>query len=55
MILRISKVVPGQPGDDPQRGSRVASAVGQAEFEAFLASLKERSDISINTGNLEKK
>src|SRR2546423_1212221 len=55
VILRISKVVPGQPADDPQRGSRVASAVGQAEFEAFLASLKERSDISINTRNLEKK
>ena len=55
VILRVSKVVPGQPADDPQREQRVASAAGQAEFEAFLASLKERSDISINTGNLEKK
>src|SRR5438067_12325641 len=55
VILRISKVVPGKPADDPQRESRIASAVGQAEFEAFLTSLKDRADISINAGNLEKK
>ena len=54
-ILRISKVLPGQPGDDPGRDQRIASAVGQADFEAFLTSLKGRADISINTGNLEKK
>ncbi|MBW8905104.1 MAG: SurA N-terminal domain-containing protein [Betaproteobacteria bacterium] len=55
IILRISKVVPGQSADDPGRDQRIASAVGQADFEAFLTSLKGRADISINTGNLEKK
>jgi len=54
-ILRISKVLPGQPADDPGRDQRVANAVGQADFEAFLTSLKGRADISINSGNFEKK
>jgi peptidyl-prolyl cis-trans isomerase D len=55
IILRISKVIAGQPADDPGRDQRIANAVGQADFEAFLTSLKGRADISINAGNLEKK
>jgi peptidyl-prolyl cis-trans isomerase D len=55
IILRISKVMPGQPADDPGRDQRVSNAVGQADFEAYLTSLKARSDISIESGNLEKK
>ncbi|HSU75869.1 MAG TPA: SDR family oxidoreductase, partial [Burkholderiales bacterium] len=35
--------------------SHVVAGIGGAEFEAYLASLKGRADISINTANLEKK
>jgi hypothetical protein len=55
LIMRISKVIPGQPANDPGHDQRIANAVGQADFEAFLTSLKGRADISINAGNLEKK
>ena len=56
LLLRITKVVEGKPpAEDKQREARVAAAIGGAEFEAYLASLKGRADISINTANLEKK
>ena len=56
LLLRITKVVEGKPApEDQQREARVAATVGGAEFEAYLASLKGRADISINTANLEKK
>jgi len=35
--------------------SRAANLVGVAQFEAYVASLKGRADISINAANLEKK
>jgi len=56
LVLRITKVVEGKPAaEDKQRDARVAATIGGAEFEAYLASLKGRADISINTANLEKK
>jgi peptidyl-prolyl cis-trans isomerase D len=55
LLLRISKVVPGKPADDPQREARVAAAFGGADFDAYVASLKGRANISINSANLEKK
>jgi peptidyl-prolyl cis-trans isomerase D len=56
LLLRITKVVEGKPpAEDKQREARVAAAIGGAEFEAYLASLKGRADISINSANLEKK
>ncbi|HET7364982.1 MAG TPA: peptidyl-prolyl cis-trans isomerase, partial [Burkholderiales bacterium] len=56
LLLRITKVVEGKPPtEDKQREARVAAAIGGAEFEAYLASLKGRADISINSANLEKK
>ena len=55
LLLRITKVVEGKPAEDKQREARVAASVGGAEFEAFLASLKGRADVSVNTANLEKK
>ncbi|HZD19284.1 MAG TPA: SurA N-terminal domain-containing protein [Burkholderiales bacterium] len=56
LLLRITKVVEGKPAaEDKQREARVAATIGGAEFEAYLASLKGRADISINTANLEKK
>jgi len=56
LLLRITKVVEGKPpAEDKQREARVAAAIGGAEFEAYLASLKGRADISISAANLEKK
>ena len=59
VILRISRVVEGEaaadkPGDK-QTEARAANLVGVAQFEAYVASLKGRADIKINSANLEKK
>jgi peptidyl-prolyl cis-trans isomerase D len=56
LLLRVSKVVEGEPAkDDKQNTARVASMLGAAEFEAYVASLKGRADIAVNSANLEKK
>jgi peptidyl-prolyl cis-trans isomerase D len=57
LIVRISKVVDGQPPEaaDKQFEARAASMTGAADYEAYLASLKGRASISINSANLEKK
>ncbi|HZE59874.1 MAG TPA: SurA N-terminal domain-containing protein [Burkholderiales bacterium] len=56
VILRISKVVEGQaPADEKQAAARAAAAQGGADYEAYVATLKGRARISINSGNLEKK
>jgi peptidyl-prolyl cis-trans isomerase D len=57
MIVRISKVVDGQApaADDKQVEARAAGMAGAADYEAYLASLKGRASISINSANLEKK
>ncbi|HEX9431154.1 MAG TPA: SurA N-terminal domain-containing protein [Burkholderiales bacterium] len=59
VILRISKVVEGEAAADKQAEkqteARAANLVGAAEFEAYVASLKGRADIKINSANLEKK
>jgi peptidyl-prolyl cis-trans isomerase D len=56
LLVRISKVVDGEPPkDERQNAQRVAQMMGAAEFEAYVASLKGRADITINSANLEKK
>ena len=55
VILRITKVVEGEAAADKQTEARTANMVGVAEFEAYVASLKGRADITINSANLEKK
>ena len=55
VILRITKVVEGEAAADKQTEARAANMVGVAEFEAYVASLKGRADITINSANLEKK
>ena len=56
LLLRVSKVIEGKPApEDKQREARVAATIGGAEFEAYLASLKGRADVTINGANLEKK
>ncbi len=55
MLVRVSKVVEGDPkqGGDPL--PRAAGLAGAAQFEAYLASLRKQADISVNPSNLEKK
>jgi peptidyl-prolyl cis-trans isomerase D len=56
LLMRITKVVDGKPAaDDKQADARVANMLGLAEYEAYVASLKGRADITVNTANLEKK
>jgi peptidyl-prolyl cis-trans isomerase D len=56
VLLRISKVV-DEPvkQDDPQGTARTAQLYGGAQFEAFMASLRERADVEINPKLLEAK
>jgi peptidyl-prolyl cis-trans isomerase D len=55
MLVRVSKVVEGDPkqGGDPL--PRAAGLAGAAQFEAYLASLRKQADISVNPSNLERK
>jgi peptidyl-prolyl cis-trans isomerase D len=55
MLVRVSKVVEGDPkqGGDPV--PRAAGLVGAAQFEAYVASLRKQASIEINQANLEKK
>jgi peptidyl-prolyl cis-trans isomerase D len=57
MIVRISKVVDGQPpsAEDKQLEARAAGMAGAADYEAYVATLKGRASISVNSANLEKK
>ena len=55
LLVRVSKVVQGDPkqGGDPL--PRAASLMGAAQFDAYLTSLRGQADISVNQANLEKK
>jgi peptidyl-prolyl cis-trans isomerase D len=57
LIVRISKVVDGQPpsAEDKQLEARAAGMAGAADYEAYVATLKGRASISVNSANLEKK
>jgi len=55
VVLRISKVIEEPPKeDDPQIAMRAAQLYGDAQYEAYVESLRERADIEINPKNLEK-
>jgi hypothetical protein len=54
--MRITKVMEGKPSaDDKQAESRTAGMLGMADYEAYVASLKGKADITVNAANLEKK
>jgi peptidyl-prolyl cis-trans isomerase D len=56
LLMRITKVVEGKPaGDEKQQEQRVAGMLGAADYEAYVASLKGKADITVNAANLEKK
>jgi peptidyl-prolyl cis-trans isomerase D len=56
LLMRITRVVDGKPAtDEKQSEARTAGMLGAAEYEAYVASLKGKADITVNAANLEKK
>jgi peptidyl-prolyl cis-trans isomerase D len=55
MLVRISKVIEGDPkqGGDPL--PRAAALSGASQYEAYVESLRKHADVSINQANLERK
>jgi peptidyl-prolyl cis-trans isomerase D len=52
LLLKVSKVT---EGDAKQAGGRPAALLDAAQYDAFVASLREQADIEINQRNLEKR
>ena len=52
LLLKVSKVIEGDPS---QAGNRPAALLGAAQYDAYVASLREQADIDINQRNLEKR
>jgi peptidyl-prolyl cis-trans isomerase D len=56
LLLRVSKVVDEPAKEaDPQAALRAASLYGNAQYEAFVESLRSRADIEIRPGSLTEK
>ena len=56
VLLRVTRVVDEAPKEaDPQTGLRAAALYGNAQYQAYVESLRSRADVEIRTGNLEKK
>lgn len=57
-IYRVNKVLPPEPRPDAQKktdAAQVASLFGSSQYDAFVASLRARADVTIYEKNLEKK
>jgi peptidyl-prolyl cis-trans isomerase D len=57
LLVRISKVTQGNLKQEQasQATERVASLMGAAQYEAYVASLRQHADIELNQKNLERK
>jgi peptidyl-prolyl cis-trans isomerase D len=56
VLLRVSRVVDEEPKQtDPQAALRAAALYGNAQYQAYVESLRSRADVEIRPGNLEKK
>jgi peptidyl-prolyl cis-trans isomerase D len=55
MLVRVSKVLEGDPKQAGDPLPRAAALSGTAQYEAYVASLRKQADVSVNQGNLEKK
>jgi len=56
VLLRISKVIEEPAKDaDPQIAMRAAQLYGNAQYEAYVESLRGRADVEISAKNLEAK
>jgi peptidyl-prolyl cis-trans isomerase D len=54
VLLRISKVIEADPKAQ-EAGSRPAALLAAAQYEAYVASLREQADIEVIQRNLEKR
>jgi hypothetical protein len=43
------------PQQAGQAGERAAGLMGSAQYDAYVASLRERADVDVNRKNLEKR
>jgi peptidyl-prolyl cis-trans isomerase D len=55
MLVRVSKVIEGDPKQAGDALPRAAGLMGAAQYEAYIASLRKQADVEINQANLEKK
>ncbi|HJY78665.1 MAG TPA: SurA N-terminal domain-containing protein [Burkholderiales bacterium] len=55
LLVRISKVVDGDPKKSGDPLPRATGLTGAAQFEAYVVSLRKQADISVKAANLEKK
>jgi peptidyl-prolyl cis-trans isomerase D len=55
MLVRVSKVMEGDPKQAGDPLPRAAALSGTAQYEAYVASLRKQADVSVNQANLEKK
>jgi len=56
LLLRISKVIEADAAEPNQEGAaRVAAMAGQAQYDAYVASLRSRADIEVRKVTPEKK
>ena len=53
MLLRISKVIEGEP--KAQQAERSAALLRAAQYDAYVASLRQQAEIDISQRNLEKR
>ena len=54
LLLRISKVIEADPKQQAA-GNRPAALLGAAQYDAYVASLRQQADIEINQKTLEKR
>ncbi|HEX6320871.1 MAG TPA: SurA N-terminal domain-containing protein [Burkholderiales bacterium] len=54
VLLRISKVIEADPKAQ-EAGNRPAALLGAAQYEAYVASLRQQADVEISQRNLEKR
>ena len=58
LLLKVSKVIEAEPkdlGPEAEREVRGGRVYGASEYEAYVASLRSRADISVKQENLERK
>jgi peptidyl-prolyl cis-trans isomerase D len=55
LLIRISRVEEAKQGDGAQAGARASQVFGAAQYEAYVASLRQRASIDIAKNALEKK
>jgi peptidyl-prolyl cis-trans isomerase D len=57
VLLKITKVVDAEPQKEraPEIEARAGSLYGSAQYDAYIASLRSRADISVKPENLDRK